>query len=174
MVSLHLTLWALVLSGEIGASSHPNLCYCQRRRHANTQGLWKVLEEERDVNSDLLNAWDCWYYLIRDPLLNLYKMLWAQGSIWKLDLGSVTCVRLNSCFIINNFWTSVDRGGEAQGKPSLKVWGFFTFSMWEAKDSGCHDIILSGNQGKTEKKCSPQFCFQRNLFQLGLSLRYRM
>lgn len=57
-----------VFSGKTGASSHPNLCYFQR--------LWrmwivKVLEEERGVNSDLLNAWDWWYYVIRESLPNL-------------------------------------------------------------------------------------------------------
>jgi len=43
--------------------------------------------------------------------------------------------------------------------------------VWEGKDSGHHARILPGNQGKTS---APQFCFQRGLFQLELSLSYTM
>lgn len=84
-----------VLSAKTEAISNPNLCYCQRWRSATTQGL----DEERGVNSVLLNAWGWRCNLIMGSFLNQsikccdHKGPFENWSrIRKTDTGDVGCI----------------------------------------------------------------------------------
>lgn len=114
--------------------------------HARTL---KMLEEERGVNSVLLNAWDWWCYLIMDSILNqCIKYCDHKGPFENWSLTRKT-----------------DTGDVAR---------FFAFSMREGKDSGYQcDFTWQSRKSKI-KKGDQQFCFQRNLFPVEFCLSYTM
>lgn len=55
------------------------------------------------------------------------------------------------------------------------VGSFFAFSMQEGRDSGYQDnFTWQSRKSKIKRKVAHQFCFQRSLFHVELSLSYTM
>lgn len=96
--SLLLTLWVPAQTDKT------TFCIIVKDGRVQPHKDFQVLKEERDVNSVLLNAWDWWWYLVMDSLLNQcikfcdHKDPFENWSLTrKTDTGDVGCFLLFLC-----------------------------------------------------------------------------
>lgn len=134
-----------VLSAKMGAISDPNLLLSEMEECNHTRTRRRKGCEFCFVKCLGLTMLSGHGLLLE----SVYKMLWSQGSIWKLEP-----------YKENWHWRSV---------------GCILLFLYEKVKIVGIKVILHSNQGKGKlKKGTHQFCFQRNLFQVELSLSYAM